>query len=105
MFITVRLEAMKARTGSDFHISRTYCVGAHATNPKINRFGVRITSYIFSGEDAWVDLTASLWQEDTTEAAADWRHRFYGAGENSWRTNPQPLETHQETALTRRQNA
>ena len=52
MFITVRLEAMKARTGSDFHISRTYCVGAHATNPKINRFGVRITSYIFSGEDA-----------------------------------------------------
>ena len=52
-----------------------------------------------------MDLTASLWQEDATEAAADWRHRFYGAGENSWRTNPHPLETHQETALTRRQNA
>ena len=108
--VVLRDESAKPAPGkrllaSDFHISRTYCVGAHVANPKIHRFGVRITNYIFSGENAGVDLTASLWQEDTTEAAADWRRGFYGAGESSWRTNPQPLGAHEETALTRRQNA
>ena len=53
------------------------------SDTKIHRFGVRITNYIFSREDAGVDLTSTLWQEDTVEATADWRRGFYGAGESS----------------------
>lgn len=89
----------------DFFITRTYCLSASLASSSAYSYGVHVYNHVFSSRPTTVNLTTSLSDEPAKDLDKPYRKGYYGEGRANWDTAPEPLEQHEATALTRRQDA